>query len=41
VIGRPVETKAEISSLKLTDIDNFIQEVEDNLNIMVIPVEIK
>ena len=41
VIGRPFETEAGIFSLKETDVDNFVQEVENNLNITVIPVETK
>jgi nucleotide-binding universal stress UspA family protein len=40
VIGRPVEDRPEISMLKAADIDDFIQDVEDNLDIMVVPVEL-
>jgi nucleotide-binding universal stress UspA family protein len=39
VIGRPFETEAGIFSLKESDVENFIREVEENLDITVIPVE--
>jgi nucleotide-binding universal stress UspA family protein len=41
VIGRPFVTDAGVFSLKESDVENFIQEVENNLNITVIPVEAK
>ena len=40
VIGRPINEEKDISNLKLSDIDDFITKVEDNLHITVIPVEI-
>ena len=39
VIGRPFETEAGLFSLKESDVENFIREVEDNLDTTVIPVE--
>jgi hypothetical protein len=39
IIGRPVEAAESPSPLKPTDIETFINEVEGNLNIQVIPVE--
>ena len=40
IIGRPVDTGEGPSSLKPTDFEKFIQNVEDNLKITVIPVDI-
>ena len=39
VIGRPFETEAGLYSLKESDVENFVREVEDRLKIRVIPVE--
>jgi hypothetical protein len=41
VIGRPFVTDAGMFSLKESDVENFIQDIENNLNITVIPVETK
>jgi nucleotide-binding universal stress UspA family protein len=41
VLGRPFVTDAGLFTLEESDVEDFIQEIEDNLNIMVIPVEVK
>lgn len=39
VIGRPFVTDPGLFSLNETDVEDFIQEIENTLNITVIPVE--
>jgi nucleotide-binding universal stress UspA family protein len=41
VIGSPFVTDPGLFSLKESDVENFIQEIEKNMNITVIPVEAK
>ena len=41
VIGRPFVTDPGLFSLDESDVENFIQEIEENLNVTVIPVETK
>jgi nucleotide-binding universal stress UspA family protein len=40
IIGKPFETEAGLFSLKETDVENFVREVEENLNIIVFSVEV-
>jgi nucleotide-binding universal stress UspA family protein len=41
IIGKPFETEAGLFSLKESDVENFIREVEEDLNIRVISVEVE
>jgi len=41
VIGRPFVTDPGLFSLNESDVENFIQEIEEKLNVTVIPVEAK
>jgi hypothetical protein len=40
VIGRPITVESDLPNLKLSDIDEFITKVEEDLKITIIPVEI-